>query len=259
MNLRRILLRILTLSWALGACSEMDSRPETADKLKPILVQVNAPSASNPSFNPPLWGESVRLDFHFIAPPAFPAISASAMAASPAPLTVPAPLPTVLGAPEVDASHPGLQHIIVRTSVQLPATAALEGLDPAVAAVDFLRFRYSLQVEAEGRVIPISGDFPAYRNAVVAGATANLFSSAIIEPTAGSEVGTKLNVKSEVVNPQNEAIRIGWFVSEGEIKNRRAAETEWELPGPGQYTLVFTVRGKQTRNGTIEFRSVTVP
>ena len=269
----------LTLA-ALSACSDMKSRPETADKLKPILVQVNAPTAADPAYQPPVWGDKVRLDFHFIAPTELGEITAKSefpggeeaaeeleeavsSASIPAfgnlPIILPAPMPVLIGGPEVDKSYPGLQHIVVHSEVQLPTAEVLTKFIPETAARDFVRFRYQISVSDGTRNIPVTGDFPAYRAATVPGADWNVYSSAIVSPASGSETGLTVDVNAEVVNPQNEAIKIAWFTSQGEIKNRRASETEWKLPGAGAYTLVFTVRGKQSRTATLGFRTITAP
>ena len=88
----------------------------------------------------------------------------------------------------------------------------------------------------------------------------NVKDTAIIEPSALAKdsLPHKLNVKASITNPQNEAVRVGWLVSGGEVINRRDADTVWEVPGPGEYTLVYTVRGQISRTAAIRILPVTV-
>ncbi len=264
------------------SCSDMKSRPEKADKLKPILVEVNTPTAAEPTYQSPVWGDKVRLDFHFIAPTDLPEISAQSNAPTAGgggtegegedeatsvpespyanlPIVLPVPNLVLIGSPIVDKTYPGLQHIIVRAEVQLPTTEVLLRYVPAAASRDFVRFRYSMSISDGTRTIPVEGDFPAYRDRTVTGADWNLLASGIVAPVSGADTGLTVDIKSEIVNPQDEAIKIAWFASDGEIKNRRASDTEWKLPGAGQYTLVFTVRGKKSRSGTLGFRTINAP
>ncbi len=62
---------------ALLGCSDPKTRPETADKLKPMLVLVNPPAGADEPLAPlsgenwkvPVVGEEVTLQFHFVGPP----------------------------------------------------------------------------------------------------------------------------------------------------------------------------------------------
>lgn len=259
-----LMMRSLKLSFSLSiisvaalACSEMDSRPERAEKLKPILVEVNPPVSEGAPFEPALIGNEVRLAFHFIAPPRTQGFTATPEMAGPKPLTVPAPLPELDG-PVVVSELPGLQHSIVKTKVLLPGLAELEAIDPALAAAPFIRFQYQLRLSHEGRDLPLAGDFVAYRDASVPEASWNFQGSRITQPESSNSRGNKVEIAAEVVNQQGEPLRVAWFVSDGKIENRRASSTEWEAPGPGEYTLIFTVRGKQSRTGTLAIKSLTL-
>jgi hypothetical protein len=234
----------------------MNSRPETADKLKPVLVQVNAPAAGTP-FDPPSWGETATLTFHFIAPESQGDITAGSTAAEPAPLTFPIG-PLAVNPPTV-TTYAGLKHVVVTASVAIPSAAEWALISPALAEAPFIRLRYRLLVNDGIREIPIVGDFPAYRTDDVPGAAATLSGSRIVTPTSGSQVGGELDVEAQIVNTQQEPVKLGWYASAGEIENRRAATSTWKLPGPGRYTLVFTVRGKTSRSGEIAFSEVQVP
>lgn len=250
----------------LQACSDPKTRPETADKMKPMLVLVNPPDEAEKPTQPlkhegwlaPLPGEIAKLQFHFVGPEDLGPLTLTPGEVEPRPLTLP------VTEWVVDASIPhlysGLNHTTIEARTQLPSVAVIDAVWPAFATEGFVRLRYTLVVSDGSRELPLAGDFVVYRDANVAGAARNLFGSTIDQPAAGVDIGDKkLDISSTLRNEQDEDVKIGWYVSAGEIKNRRAAVTEWELPGSGRYTLVFTVRGKESRNGDIQIREVNMP
>ncbi len=149
--------------------------------------------------------------------------------------------------------------VVVTASVPIPTAEAWAQISPTLAQAPFVRLRYQLLVNDGTREIPIVGDFPAYRTDEVPGAAATLAGSRILSPLSGSQVAGELELKAEVVNRQQEPVKVGWYASAGEIENRRAAGSTWTLPGAGRYTLVFTVRGKNSRSGEIAFSEVQIP
>ncbi len=248
------------------ACSDMKTRPETADKLKPILVLVNPPEESEKplaplprsNFAPPLPGKTVKLEFHFIGPADFTSITLTPGEPEPRPLTLPISNWTVEAAKP--HPYPGLQHITIVATAPIPSAEQLTALAPTVATLGVVRLRYTLIVSDGNREVPLAGDFLVYRDNEVESAKTNLFGSSIDAPLANQDLSDKkLSIASTLQNEQDEPVKIGWYVSAGEIKNRRASATEWELPGSGSYTLIFTIRGKESRNGDIQIREVVLP
>lgn len=260
-----ILASLLILSTML-ACRDMKTRPETADKLKPILVLVNPPTESKTPTqplpkavaNPPLPGQTVTLEFHFIGPAGITGVTLSEGELEARPLTVPI-TGWSIDSPELH-DYPGLRHITIAARVAVPSAASLTQLWPAFASEGLVRLRYTMVVSDGTRNLPIAGDFVVYRDKTVESSQWTLYGSSIDSPAAGeAPTDPKLTIASTLQNSQNEPIKIAWFVSDGEIKNRRASSTEWKLPGAGSYTLVFTIRGKDSRNGDIQIRQVTLP
>jgi hypothetical protein len=254
---------LLTL---LLGCSDSKTRPETADKLKPILTLVNPPAgAATPlqaldgsAWQPPVVGGSVTLQFHFIGPADLGNLTLTTGEVEPKPLTLPFNDWAISAA--VPHDYPGLRHVTIEVNATLPTAAELTALWSEFPNVGFVRLRYTLVVSDGSRELPLAGDFVVYGDTAFPGANQNLFGSTIDAPAADGIVGdAKVTVASTLKNPQDEPVKIGWYVSAGEIKNRRAASTEWELPGSGEYTLIFTVRGKEARNGDIQIRRVTLP
>lgn len=263
--MRTFSLFIGLLALLLG-CSDPKTRPETADKLKPMLVLVNPPDEADEPLQPlngaswkvPVVGEEVRLQFHFVGPADLGPLTLTTGEVEAQPLTLPFNSWTIDAA--VPHDYPGLRHVTIDARATLPTAAELTALWSAFPSVGFVRLRYTLVASDGTRDLPLAGDFIVYRDAAFPGANQNLFGSSIDTPLANENVSaTKLTVSSSLSNPQDEPVKIGWYVSAGEIKNRRAASTEWELPGSGEYTLIFTIRGKESRNGDIQIRRVNLP
>lgn len=247
-------------------CSDPKTRPETADKLKPMLVLVNPPLGADQPVRPlngdgwkvPVVGEEVRLQFHFVGPTDLGPLTLTTGDVEPQPLTLPFNNWTIDAA--VPHDYPGLRHVTIEALATLPTAAELTALWSEFPNVGFVRLRYTLVASDGTRELPLAGDFIVYRDAAFPGANQTLFGSTIDTPVADEPVsGTKVTISSTLKNTQDEPVKIGWYVSAGEIKNRRAASTEWELPGSGEYTLIFTIRGKESRNGDIQIRRVTLP
>lgn len=68
---------------------------------------------------------------------------------------------------------------------------------------------------------------------------------AITKPALVDVSGTE-DLEGAVTDSAEENMRIGWFASDGEIKNRRAKITEWATPSAGPATLILTARGMKT-------------
>lgn len=79
----------------------------------------------------------------------------------------------------------------------------------------------------------------------------------ITKPAAGEVSGTE-DLEATITDPAGEAMRIGWFVSGGMVKNRRARETEWETPSAGPASLIVTSRGRKTGAFAFKVLDVTV-
>lgn len=247
-------------------CSDPKTRPETADKLKPILVLVNPPAGadtplqplSGASWQPPVLGQTVKLQFHFIGPADLAPLTLRTGEVEPRVLTVPFNNWTIASA--VPHDYPGLRHVTIEAEGTTPTEADLADYWAQYPGVTFARLRYTLIVSDGTRELPLAGDFVVFRDGNALGARDNLFGSSIDSPAADEPVtDKKVTISSTLQFPEDENIKIGWYASAGEIKNRRASSTEWELPGSGEYTLILTVRGKEARNGDIQIRRVVMP
>jgi hypothetical protein len=79
----------------------------------------------------------------------------------------------------------------------------------------------------------------AYENPVVS----------ILLPATGETVAkdAEVTIEGAADNKNDELLKYGWFVSSGEVQNRRAKSTTWTGFEEGEQTAIFTVRGRSSR------------
>jgi len=80
----------------------------------------------------------------------------------------------------------------------------------------------------------------------------------IAEPIANGTVGIgpKQSLSGSITKPQDENIKVSWFVSSGKVTNRRARETKWEPMDAGTQTVIMTARGM--KSGSFAMQAVDV-
>lgn len=230
-------IRLLLMLLAFSACGGSEDKPEVIDKLKPVVVELNP----GPRPQPAVFGEEVTLDFHFISPDQ----TSSMTAESVEPVGGPSLLPPLVVESIESTDYPGIRHFRIRAKATVPALESTE----------LVKFRYALIGSDGQRSVRVEGDFPAYPNAESEEANWTVANAEIISPEEGP-VGSKVDLLATVDNPQNEGVKVGWFVSGGELKNRRDASSEWTLENGGEYTAILTVRGQKSRTAALRFRTV---
>jgi hypothetical protein len=230
---------IVAIWLMLSSCGGSDEKPELIEKTRPILVELNPGNAPQAA----VFGQEVTLVFHFISPD----LNSSLTAESAEPLAGPTALPALsVEAPAAPTDYPGLRHFQVTAKVTVPMLPLTEPV----------KMRYALIAQEGGRSMRVEGDFPAYPTADHEGVSWSLANSEIVTPSEGT-VPSKVDLTASIENTQNEGVKLAWFVSGGELTNRRDSSSEWKLPGPGTYTVVLTVRGQKSRTGALRFRTVT--
>jgi hypothetical protein len=68
----------------------------------------------------------------------------------------------------------------------------------------------------------------------------------ITSPQSGEGLvnSKKIELKANLINPnEGDNLRVSWFVSSGNVINRRARETVWEKADGGTQSIILTVRG----------------
>jgi hypothetical protein len=81
----------------------------------------------------------------------------------------------------------------------------------------------------------------------------------IAAPVADGTVSTASDVdlNASFTNPQNEELKIGWFVTDGTVGNRRASATTWKLSHTGTETVAVTIHGISSRGFALKVVNVT--
>jgi len=73
------------------------------------------------------------------------------------------------------------------------------------------------------------------------------------DPTEGSTLvkSSEIDLKA-VVETGSDKYKYGWFVTSGEVDNRRSLDTKWTLGDKTKQTLILTVRGKVSKSFDIK-------
>ena len=119
------------------------------------------------------------------------------------------------------------------------------------------RLRYGIKLTSDDEEEKVVGDVLVFSQG--ADQASWKAPSAEIESPGGSvPPGQEVDLKGKITKNQEERIKVGWFVSTGSVKNRRAISTAWESPDAGDQTLILTVRGTESRGFGIQVRDVPV-
>lgn len=257
--LRRICSIILALSLFTACDADNDKDyPELVEILKPVLVEVNA-DAAVASEHSALLDQTVTLDFHFLAP--LDATLSNPRAITPQGSSTAAPFSGLVAGAVTQTDYPGLRHFVVRAEGHVPSFDSFGDIRPTIMANGSIMLRYQLAVFDGIRDINIVGEFPAYIDRSKVESTANFVDAAITKPSAdGAVAGATFDIAGAYTSPFTEDVRTSWYVSGGaSIANRGILETSATLPSPSAYTLVFTLRGRDSKAAAIRFRTVTLP
>lgn len=233
---------------ALGACDEETDRFEHLKKLRTLGV------ATDPVVGQPSTADApqlMTLTFYASVPLGATAtaetfVDEQARYAAPLPMTLD---PTT----ETYEDHNTLRIYSIKGTVAIPTADQL----PIPADPGFLRVRYGLKLTQGGEAETIVGNFLVYP----AGASELAWTAPSVDiaaPGAGATVGVGAELKATLVNTIGENMRIGWFVNDGKVKNRRARETTWEEPPAGPSTVIVTARGMKSGAFTMKALDVTV-
>jgi hypothetical protein len=246
MNRRSTALLLLALAWASQACNEDEARYEVIDKLRGLGVAA-APLVATPSTG--ASQHSVTLTFH-AAVPLGETVTAEPYVDDASKYAFPVPLQIVAGSAKYQ-DLAAFRHYSVQATVAVPTAAALAiPADPG-----FQRIRYGLVLRSGSEEEKIVGNFAVYPE----GATEADWEAPTAEvsaPASGTTVSGEEDLKATIANSIGEPIRVAWFVSAGEVLNRRAKETTWDTGGSGPQTVIFTARGR--RSGAFVMRAIDV-
>lgn len=248
--------RALFLLLFLAACADDGDRVEVMDRMRTLGTNA-APLISPPS--DAVSARTVDLTVHVALPEgetvaveAFPDIESLGSFT----LKTDAIHP-VQPADDTYQDLPAMRLVPISITVDVPTAEELQLGEKGK------RVRYGLRLtSSSGRVENVVGSFlvyPAGSDALAKPWQAP--SIAIDAPLNQSDVKKSkdgINLKATVTNPEEEDVKLGWFVTSGKISARRARETVWLDPKEGNQTVIVTVRGKKTRGFDIKVYEVNV-
>ena len=132
------------------------------------------------------------------------------------------------------------------------------GLVPIPSNPGFARIRYGLRAISGSEEEIIVGTLVLYANSENRPAYEPLGVS-IDLPLDVTSFGEQTNLQATIDNKNSENVKIGWLVSSGTVKNRRAKSTQWQDVAAGQQTVVVTVRGMKSGSFAYAVRDVSRP
>lgn len=140
----------------------------------------------------------------------------------------------------------------VKATMVIPPADTLK-----ISSGDSRRLRYGMRFNSESEEEKVVGDILVFPS----GSEQTSWKSPTAEieaPGDSVNTGSDADLKGKLTKPQNEGIRVGWFVSGGSVKNRRSTSTSWKVPDAGNHTVVLTVHGTQSRGFGIFVKDVQV-
>ena len=227
------------------SCNSDESRQEQVEKLRALGVSIQ-PLAAAP-------GTLVVMTYFLAGPPGL-VLKTEVFADSDSNVALNAPSSVDnTSLKETNFGNLSLYQFSGNVTIPVEAQSFLFGPTP-------VRSRYGARVSSTaGDEQKIVGDIliynPGSKELLYSSPTVNIVDPTAQVLTAGAVQSVNLNY-----NPvNNENFRVGWFVSGGQIKNRRAKSTDWTVPSnAGSHTLIATLRGVKSAAFSIKVIQVTV-
>ena len=220
------------------SCDNFEDFPERIDKLRAIGVR-SEPPAQSPSASDNI--KTTTLTFYVISSNEttvrFELIEDSLILGSP--FTIPL---TLVGNP-VEESYSAFKVTTQTATAVIPTDEVINFRE----AESFLSLRYGIRALSGDEVENIVGNIVIYPEGTEALDWQNptlLIDSPTLESALGD--GGETTLKASFSARSDEEYKISWFVSSGEIVNRRALETKWKEYDRENQSIVVTARGKRT-------------
>ncbi len=238
-----------------GCGNEDANRYERVNKLRAIGVATNPVVLAAPA--PGATG-SVELTV-FAALPKGGTVNAAPFVDEVSPYGIPLQI-------SLDPATAATQSFAALDVYSVKATATVGPLTPQQEAIlqgereqglGKLTMRYAVKLDSGDESETIVGNILVYPAAAPETSFQPL-TVTIAEPLANATISTgpKQSLSGSIAKPQEENIKIGWFVSSGKVNNRRARETKWEPVDAGSQTVIMTARG--LRSGSFAMKAVDV-
>ena len=142
--------------------------------------------------------------------------------------------------------HKTLQIYSQKVLITLPTQDVLSALSkqPFAGA----QVTYGLTLASAGATQNVIANFNVFPTGSTQLAWANP-TIKITAPVSAAAVATNTSVPitAQITDATSESNKVGWYVSQGDVTNRRAANTSWNVKDAGAQTLVVTLHGVNTR------------
>jgi hypothetical protein len=232
---------ITALCSSLMACDGKEERYEVIDKLRAIGVSPS-PLASAPEGN-------VTLTF-FAALPLGGEVTAANYTDEDSKYALPIAL-TVDSASAKTDDYNALSVYSIAATFKAPTAEELK-ISPALG---FVRLRYGIILKSGSEEEKIVGNYLVYpkNSPQLDWKTPEI---RVAAPTDNAVVSGETDLDGSIEDSLDDSWRVGWFASEGKIKNRRASVTTWETDSAGSQSVIFTARGLRT--GAFMFKVIDV-
>ena len=242
---------VVCLVLVLCGCGRSNQKPELITKMRPLGV------STTPAIAAP--GDKVHLTFHFALPAAetiasdiyeAPDSKGYALPVSGLVLTdEQAVTDSACGDKARRCSFASFDYFAVTASFTVPPIDLLK-----LSEGSSRRLHYGIGASSASNSTAVVGDIFVFApgSPQLDGAPA---AADITEP-ASNVIGADatIPIRASITKYFDEPAKVGWFAGCGEVGNRRAIETTWKTPASGSCTLVFTVRGRDSRAMAIKIK-----
>jgi len=248
------LLIVGCMALAVGACNEPVDRQEQIDRLKGIGL------VASPLVNSPSQGSTINATqitgYATIPLGKTPVVTAYLDQPTAGAISVKTDEIIIDASKQELTTYEGFQLLKFVARVTIPSVTLIQRFTDDFQGI---QFRYGFTVSTEDDVEYIVGSFLVYPE----GSEELQWTNPVISidsPTENQSLSAEeeFDVIATLTKPNDEDVKLGWYVSEGEISNRRAGETTWTLPTKGKHTLILTARGKKSRGFAIQIKTVNI-
>lgn len=246
----------LFIIFSIVSCNKSEEHPEVIEKMRSIGVSLE-PVIAVPS-------NSTNLFFHIMVPGTM-TDSLTFQSLTPSGARFPITeftIDSVTLAPNQD--HSGVltkfSYYKIMATIGIPSEASL-GLS---ASNPSTKLEYLVFISGDKGSQLIKGEVPVFisTDEIHQETTGRNLSVAIEKPGSTANPDAKVDLSGTISNKleiDQGKIIASWFISGGEIKNRKDISTEWKSPKEaGDQNIILTARGKYSKEFAVAFKKITI-